>query len=549
MSDKRPVARRLAARTVDGALARATAPGVLRRRAAERLWRQALTAPGLPDGVRVKLAERVHAGLVGAGRAASAASSASAVASRLDSAGLHARMLAGLTRAELDAGLTPSRLDETWRAGFAVADRLHQRGRVAHAARILARTMPLGFHRVLHFDQLDSPLSADPTGFLAPLRDSVAARALTAAGRDTPAADRPAGRPLRLLFATCANDNFLGEIRQRYADRPDVEVRFLDVAADPARRPMNGQIGRMVEHLLLGGTAYGTAVEEWLRPHLDWADTVFVDWSVSTAVLFTMVDPGDTRIVVRLHSFELWSLWPHLVTFGRVDDLVFVSEHLRQLGRAVLPGLDGPGGPRTHVLTNAMDLRRFVRPKSDEARFRLAVVGVGAIAKDPRWAVDVLRELRAVDPRYRLRLVGGLIDPAASPAAARYRALLDADLAELGDAVETPGQTSDVPGALTDIGVILSSSVRESFHCALVEGAASGAVPVVRDWPFFDRGARGLFPDGWVVDTPKEAAARILAATATDQRWREVGAEASAHALATWDWPVTRHGFDELFLG
>lgn len=546
MTDPRPAARRLAARTVDGALARATSPRVLRRRTAERFWRGALAAPGLPEGVRVDLAERVHASLVKAGRAGSAASSASAVARRVDSAALHARLLAGLTRAELDAGLLPSRLEETWRAGFAVADTLHGQGRAAHAARILARTMPLGFHRVLHFDQLSSPLSDDPAGYLAPLHGSTAARALTAAGRVTPAAARPTDRPLRLLFATCANDNFLGEIRQRYADLPDVEVRFLDVAADPQRRKMNGQTGRMVEQLLAGGTRYGAEVERWLRPHLDWADTVFVDWSVSTAVLFTMLDPGTTRIVVRLHSFELWSLWPHLVNFGRVDDLVFVSAHLRELGRAVIPGLDTPGGPRTHVLTNAMDLRRFVAPKPAQARFTLALVGVGAIAKDPRWAVEVLRELRAVDPRYRLRLVGGLIDPAASPAAARYRKLLDADLAELGDAVELAGQTSDVPGALTEIGVILSSSVRESFHCALVEGAASGAVPVVRDWPFFDRGARGLFPDGWVVDTPKEAAARILAVTGSAQRWRAAGAEASAHALATWDWTVTSRDYDEL---
>ncbi|MFJ8580598.1 glycosyltransferase [Micromonospora sp. NPDC093277] len=541
--------RRVAGNVARGALARATSPHVLGTSAGEQFWRRALTAPGLPDGLRVRLAEQVHAGLIGAGRAASAADSVSSVGGRIGSPTLNARLLQALTRAELDAGLAPTRLAEAWRAGFAVADSLHQEGHSGQTARQLARTLPLGFHRVLHFDRLTSPLADDPEGFLSPLRQSTTAHALTAAGRRTPAAPMPTGRPLRLLFATCANDNFLREIRERYAGMPDVEVRFLDVAADPQRRPMNGQTSRMIEQLLTGRTEYGTEVERWLRPHLDWADTVFVDWCVSTAVLFTMVDPGTTRIIVRLHSFELFSIWPHLVNFGRVDDLVFVSTHLRDLARSVIPALSGPAPPRTHVLTNAMDLSRFVRPKPADARFTLALVGVGVVAKDPRWALDVLRELRAVDPRYRLRLIGGPISPSASPAAARYRESLDAELATLGPAVEQVGHCDDVPAALTEVGVILSSSVRESFHCALVEGAASGAVPVVRDWPFFARGARDVFDDAWVVGSPKEAAEHILRATATESAWRAAGAAASAHALATWDWTVTRRGFDELLLG
>ncbi|MGN9777445.1 glycosyltransferase [Micromonospora sp. H33] len=551
MTTRRLSPRRLVRTAVTRTLTGMTAPRVLRHRAAERLWRGLLAGPGLPEKARVAAAERVHAGLVDAGRVPAAHSSATAVQRRVASRVRQARLLDTLARAELGAGLVPRRFAETWRAGFEVADAWYGEGRSGPAARQLARTMPLGFHRVLHFDRLTSPMAEDAAGFLAPLHGSRAAAALTAARRSTPPAAPPTDRPLRLLFATCANDNFLREIRDRYAAMPDVEVRFLDVAADPDRRPMNSQTGRMIEQLLAGGTAYGDEVERWLRPHLDWADTVFVDWSVSTAVLFTMIDPGTTRIVVRLHSFELYSLWPHLVNFARVDDLVFVSEHLRELARSVIPALSGPNPPRTHVLTNAMDLRPFRRPKTDSARFTLGLVGIGAVAKDPGWAVEVLRELRAVDPRYRLLLVGSPIDPSVSAAAARYHGELAPALAELraAGAVEELGHTGDVPSVLSGIGVILSSSVRESFHCALVEGAASGAVPVVRDWPFFDRGARGLFPEDWVVRTPKEAAARILATTATEAAWRKVGSAAADHALATWDWTVTRHGFDELFLG
>src|SRR5699024_6305007 len=134
--------------------------------------------------------------------------------------------------------------------------------------------------------------------------------------------------------------------------------------------------------------------------------------------------------------------------------------------------------------------------------------------------VEVLRHLRAHDERYRLLLLGRDLDADASPDSRRYWDAFLADIAELepSGAVVRVGQVDDVPAALTRVGVILSSSVRESFHCGLVEGAASGAVPVVRDWPFFagrPSSARSLFPVDWVVDSPADAAQRILAVTAT----------------------------------
>ncbi|MBK3587055.1 glycosyltransferase, partial [Streptomyces sp. MBT57] len=119
-------------------------------------------------------------------------------------------------------------------------------------------------------------------------------------------------------------------------------------------------------------------------------------------------------------------------------------------------------------------------------------------------------------------------------------------------AVVRLGPTDDVPAALTDIGVIISSSVREGCHVGLMEGAASAAVPVVRDWPFYagkPNSARTLYPEGWVVDSPEEAAKRILEVTATESAWHEASTAASEYAIGTWDWPVVQKRFDELFIG
>jgi glycosyltransferase involved in cell wall biosynthesis len=170
------------------------------------------------------------------------------------------------------------------------------------------------------------------------------------------------------------------------------------------------------------------------------------------------------------------------------------------------------------------------------------------MVKDPRWAIEVVRELRKHDERYRLLLVRGTLqDP--TPAAQAYAEQLQRDLDELEPtgAVQVLGHTDDVPDALEEIGVVLSSSVRESFHMGLVEAVASGALPVVRDWPFFPGAARDLFPEDWVVDSPAQAAQRILALTAEASVWSEATRAAAEYVIGRWDWPVVRREFEELF--
>ncbi|MFD9504063.1 glycosyltransferase [Streptomyces sp. NPDC060035] len=538
------------------ALRRASSPAVMRTALGAKSWRGVVVAPKVPDRLRAKLARRVSTSMAKGGRRAGATMVLNDAARRTGDRVLRADLLAEAARADLARGHDDPELRRAaYGAALAVADQRYARGDAKRAAASLSSALTLAFPRAVHFDSVTSPLAADPEGYLAPFHAGSAFKAMTAPrGRELPSAPAPAGRPLRLLVTTYSNANFLQPIRERYADHPGVEVRFLDIKDDETLRPLARGAQRMMEYALGGQPAFGDAVEEALRPHLDWADTVFVDWCTNAAALFTLVDPGTTRIIVRLHSYEAFTFWPHLVDMSRVDDMVFVGDHLRDLVADALPQLREPGAPALHVIANAMYLERFRRQKSDEARFTLGLVGVGVVAKDPRWTLDVLRALREHDARYRLVVIGDGIDRKASAAARAYDDLLRKDLADLEPtgAVSLLGRTEDVPGALTDVGVIISSSVRESFHCALVEGAVSGALPVVRDWPFFagkEHSARTLFPGDWVVTSPQEAADRILALTASKDDWRTATAAAAEHSLTTWDWSVISPQFDRLLLG
>ncbi|MFI9582103.1 hypothetical protein ACIHCQ_09705 [Streptomyces sp. NPDC052236] len=537
-----------------GAVARrALGPKLLRTGVGARAWRLAVAAPGLPEPLRFRMAQSVGRGMDKANRPTGGALALESAARRTKNRRRRADLLVGAARIELARGKAPRALTAAITAELACADDRYARGDTNAAARFAIAALQVTTNRVLHFDRTTSPLTDDPQAYLAPLHRSSAIRAMTTgAGRAAPAAEPPAGRPLRMLMLTRNNANFLTEIRERYEAHPGVEVRTLDIQEVPALNKLATSYIRMAEHRLDGDREYGREAEKLLRPHLDWADTVFIDWCVGPAALLTAVDPGTTRVVVRLHSYETFTLWPFLVDFSRIDDLVFVGAHLRDLTIAAVPQLKSAQAPRLHVIHNAMDLAAYVHPKVPEARFTLGLVGISAVAKDPRWAIEVLRILRAEDSRYRLFLLGSDVAEH-SPAAREYVVQYRRDLAELepSGAVRRLGQLDDVPAALSEVGVILSSSVRESFHCGFVEGAASGAVPVGRDWPFFAgkaNSARTLFPADWVVATPQEAAARILEVTATEESWRKAGQAASEHALASWDWPVVQQDFDRLLL-
>ncbi|WP_193611196.1 hypothetical protein [Nocardioides lijunqiniae] len=466
-------------------------------------------------------------------------------------ADLHGRV-AGF---ELAAGRTPARLVEAVRAELGYADALWEGGRTKPAVASYLQAVRLLFYPGVHFDSLTSPLSADPEGYSQVLAGSEVHRRLTAPrGRLRPAAPLPEDRPARVLVVVNGNTNFVTEFAARLHAERGAEVRYLtpeDLGG--AASYVREGLPRLL-HSLATDELVREEAEELLRPHLDWADVVLAEWCTSMALFLSLVDPGDARVVVRLHSFEGWTNWPHLLDVSRVDEVVYVGEHLRELVQAVVPRLGPDEGPRTSVANNVVDLRRFALPKHGDVRHTLAMVGYAGVAKDVRWTMELVRRLRAHDERYRLLLFGEDLPETGTAIYREYERAYRTELAELeaAGAVERRGRTLDVPEALREVGVIVSSSVRESEHLAVKEGAAGGAVAVVRDWPFFagrQGGARTTYPESWVVASLEEAVDRVLAVTGDADVWSRESSAASATALGSWDADVTAPHLARLLLG
>ncbi len=289
-------------------------------------------------------------------------------------------------------------------------------------------------------------------------------------------------------------------------------------------------------------------VDEWprFRAHdeattagtLEWADIVVCEWAGPNAVLASRTKRPDQRLVVRLHRMELTHPEWRDIDIDAVDVVVAVGPHYRD---EILRVTGWPAG-KVRVIPNFVDDLQLARAKHPDARFHLGMLGIASSRKRLDLALDTLTELRQADPRYRLFLKGalpwGLKWVEDRPAEQDYFAAIRRRLDEerlLGEAVVFDAPGPDVAAWLRSIGFVLSTSDDESFHLAPAEGAASGAVPMVRSWP----GADAIYADEWLSGTAPEMAERILEINSSAVSWAAAAARAQRQV-------VSRYAFDDV---
>ena len=266
-----------------------------------------------------------------------------------------------------------------------------------------------------------------------------------------------------------------------------------------------------------------------------WADVVVCEWCGPNAVWYSRHKRRGSRLLVRLHRFELTSPYPAQVKIGAVNQVVCVSRHYARLTR------EQTGWPEAKVVTvpNAIDVAQLDRPKLDGARFHLGLIGIVPSRKRLDLALDVLEELRREDDRYLLFIKSGMPwehwwvwqNPAEREHyASALRRVQRSPL--LRGAVVFDDAGPDVAAWLRRVGFMLSTSDDESFHVAPAEGMASRAVPVLRHWP----GAETIYDMRWIHRNPADMAAAI-AALGGEADWRSAGDEAHAQVAAAFNLP------------
>lgn len=231
---------------------------------------------------------------------------------------------------------------------------------------------------------------------------------------------------------------------------------------------------------------------------LENADIVFCEWGNETAVFLSKFAPPNAKIVVRVHSYEVFTFWHLFINLGGVDGFIFVAPHIKDifLKNASSIHYNREMSNYIEVFPNVKDYSSITIDKNEGADFTLGLAGFNKINKGLIKALEIFQKLYAEDNRWRLRLAGdhfvtnsldyGYWKNICEP----Y--ILNNNLQEV---IIFDGY-QNIPNWLKGIGFILSVSNREGTHEALVEGVSSGSIPLVVDWEMVKNfgGVSKLYP-------------------------------------------------------
>ena len=238
-----------------------------------------------------------------------------------------------------------------------------------------------------------------------------------------------------------------------------------------------------------------------LAAAIGWADLVWLEWCWDHAVWATrQALPPGKPCVVRLHSIEaLQTDYPARMDWTRVSRLITVAEDIRDVLVNGLPGI--ADAVPIDVIPNGIDTARF-RPGSPD-RFRVGWVGHLEPKKNPMLLMQIAHRMQQRDPRFSFHVAGAFTDLRTG----RYLQQMQSALG-LAGAVRFDGHVADMPAWYADKGVLLSTSMYESFGMNIGEAMAAGAFPVVHGFPGADR----LWPHECLFASVDDAVALIGAA-------------------------------------
>lgn len=401
-----------------------------------------------------------------------------------------------------------------------LADIRYQSGDLPAASRLLASALQLYYHTKLA-GKADSPLLADPNysalirhsrfyqeTFEAAVLPPIAADTSNKLGKteENILAGKESlknSRPLKILALASYHYKFRFSLEQfaylRQQGHTVTQFAMEDLPGYQQMLTLEEAVQRGVR--LAQGQA--NPIPEKLRTAVNDADLIWVEWADETAVLVSQWEVKKP-VLVHLHRYESLSTWLHVLNPLGISGIFFVSDCMRQIVLSQRPSL---ARVPMSVVPLGVNPSLYSTAKTAAAACTIAQVGWRVDIKDTFWTINLVKRLRETDPTWKLLLVGPEPDPKDAWARPLYR-LISAN----SEWITITGNREDLADYFRNIGWVVSASLSESFHRSVIEGAAAGCVPVVRDWPEMARygGARGIYPEHWIVANQEEAAARII---------------------------------------
>lgn len=206
--------------------------------------------------------------------------------------------------------------------------------------------------------------------------------------------------------------------------------------------------------------------------------------------------PKECVIVNRLHSYELFTDVPGTVDWEKVDILVASSDEVKAL---LEKKRDVISFPPISVLANGPDLEQIKMPAEKTYGKRIAMIGNINYKKNYPLAIYCMDAIRGEG--YELHVFGQSQDLRFD----FYLKHLVKEL-ELEDCVFFHGGVphDELMQIMQGMDYILSTSLYESFGQGIMEGVASGCLPMIHNFPGAQERFGGLF--SCLFDVPKSCA-------------------------------------------
>ena len=234
-----------------------------------------------------------------------------------------------------------------------------------------------------------------------------------------------------------------------------------------------------------------------------WADQVTQFWAHHMK---------DKKIISYLRRYELYAEnWLQATAWKDVDALIFVSEHIRELFHRSQRN----GTPqRIYCFYNAVDPEQFPFEEHDRKPTKIAFVCSMRVHKNFGLAAQILQ---ALPEEYTLHHIGGINSNDKQVWTECFQNLGIADRWEWNAKVTA----NRIPRWLKDKDFILSASFTEGNPNNMIEGMATGCIPVVHNWP----GAKDQFHNDYVFNTVAEAVKIITRRRCDERRFQRLWVE------------------------
>jgi len=305
---------------------------------------------------------------------------------------------------------------------------------------------------------------------------------------------------------------FLEKITEKYPDDEDFRL-FLDEAKFgrppilkiailclPGFQSFLGDIVHFLKTKYEVRTCYNNNNHD-IESAVRWADIVWLEWANELTIELTNRSSlfDEKRVICRLHSYEALDGHARNIGWEKIDDLIFVAEHIKNIALQQVPNLLDRV-KNVSVIPNGINLDKIVFKDRAEGT-NLAYLGHINYKKGPMLLLHAFRELVQVDKRYKLFIAGDFQDP-------RYDLYFNQMIKEMNltDNIQMDGWVEDVATWLEDKQYIVCTSVLEGHPVGLMEAMACGLKPLIHHYV----GAKEIYPAKYIWNTIPEFITMVL---------------------------------------